>query len=193
MIKRLLVLLTATAVFSMSANAATILSVDLSVLNQVTISTTSGTSSVTASGFDSTGFLLASIFDGVFAGTLGDTLISGDLTSAENTSDGTPDLFVFSGNAGLNVWSYTDDATGEFVAGSLAFSGSATWDISADSYASLLAGALSGDVYFPADDDGDLATAMVIGQWERATPVPVPAAVWLMMSALGGLGLMRRR
>lgn len=192
--KRFMVLFAALTVFSMSANAATVLTVDLTVLNQITISATSGTSSVTASGTDATGFFLASIFDGAFPDPISDTLISGDLTSAQNTSDGSPLLFTsFSGSEGLNVFSYTDDATSDFIAGSVAFSGSATWTIDAAAYSSLLAGPASGDVYFPADTDDDLPGAMVIGQWERATPIPVPAAVWLFGSALFGLGALSRR
>ena len=56
--------------------------------------------------------------------------------------------------------------------------------------AAALAGGLAGTVYFPADDITDIPGATVIGEWAR---VPVPAAVWLMISALGGLGFLRRR
>lgn len=187
--KRLLLLLTALTVFSVSANAAVVLTVDLTVLNQITITATDGASSVTTSGSDTTGVYLTSIFDSPFPTGIIDTLISGDLTSAANGSDGTPAIFTsgFTPGDGLNIWSYTDDPTSDFIAGEIAFSGSATWEIGADAYASLLAGPAGGDVYAFADDDGDLAGAMIIGEWERATPIPVPAAVWLLGSALLGL------
>lgn len=193
--KRLLLLVASLTVFSVSANAAVVLTVDLTVLNQITISATSGASSATTSGSDTTGVYLASIFDGAFPASIIDTLIGGDLTSAANGSDGTPLLFTstFTVGDGLNVWSYTDDTTSDFIAGEVAFSGSATWDIDGAAYTSLLAGSAGGDVYAFADDDGDLANAMIIGQWERATPIPVPAAVWLLGSALLGLRVFSRK
>ncbi|MEM9386926.1 MAG: hypothetical protein AAGA68_17830 [Pseudomonadota bacterium] len=194
--KRFLVVFAALAVAAVPAHAVTVLTVDLSVENQITISATPGSSSVTAAGSDTTGFYLAGIFDGIFDAPVADELITGDLTSAQNTADGTPLLFTSTGapGEGLNVFSYTDDLDSEFVAGLRAFSGSATWTIDAISYAALVGGAMSGDVYFPADDDGDLPNAFIIGQWERGVAViPVPAAVWLLGSALFGLRLVGAR
>lgn len=193
--KRLLLLFTSLTVFSVSANAAVVLTVDLTVLNQITIAATAGASSATTSGSDTTGVYLTSIFDSPFPSGIVDTLVSGDLTSAANGSDGTPAIFTsgFTLGDGLNIWSYTNDATSDFIAGEVAFSGSATWDIDPDAYASLLAGPAGGDVYAFADDDGDVAGAMIIGQWERATPIPVPAAVWLLGSALLGLRVVSRK
>ncbi|MEO0422409.1 MAG: hypothetical protein AAF184_08755 [Pseudomonadota bacterium] len=190
-----LIVLAALAAVAVPAHAVTVLTVDLSVENQITISATSGASDITASGSDTTGIYLESIFDGPFDASILDTLISGDLTSAENTSDGSPLLFTSTGfvGDGLNVWSYTDDPDSEFVTGSQAFSGSATWEIDALAYTALLGGALSGDVYFPADSADDLAGAVIIGQWERAAVIPVPAAVWLLGSALFGLRLFGAR
>lgn len=179
-----------------AVHAATVLLVDLRVENQITLTATSGTSSITASGSDTTGFYLDSIFGAPFDASIDDALVSGDLTSAENTADGSPLLFTSTagdGGDGLNVFSYTGDPTGDFVADSLAFSGSATWDIDGDAYAALLGGAMGGDVYFPADDENDLAGAFVVGQWERAAVIPVPAAFWLLGSALFGLRLLGPR
>lgn len=184
-------LLAATLIAPSAVNAATVLLLDLTVLNRITITATGEASDATATGSAIIGFYL----DGALSGadvTLGDVLIEGgDLTSAENTPNGTPNLFMgFGGDTGLNVFDYTDDGSSDFVAGNQAFSGFATWAVTPDAYAAALAGATSGLVYFPADDISDLSGATVIGEWRR---IPVPAAVWLMLSALGGLGFLRRR
>ncbi|MEL7484061.1 MAG: PEP-CTERM sorting domain-containing protein [Planctomycetota bacterium] len=168
-----------------------LLIVDLSVANEVTITATSGASAETISGSDSTGVLLADFFN-----TAGPGIFStgtGDLTSALNTSDGTPGLFnssftpsATSGSFGLNFWTYTDDATSDFVAGSQAFSGSATWTIDADDYAAALAGNASGDIIAFADTDDDVG--VVIGTWNL---IPAPSSAALL--GLGGLAAARRR
>lgn len=168
-----------------------LLIVDLSVENEITITATAGLSGATVSGSDTTGFLLADFFNtagpGIFAAG------TGDLTSAANPSDSGPDLFNSSatpagGSFGLNVFSYTADATSDFVAGSQAFSGSATFSLAADDYAAALAGNSSGTIYAFADTDDDIAAATALGTW-NLIPAPSTAA----MLGLGGLVAARRR
>lgn len=167
------------------ANANLVLQADLSVENTITISATSETSLATVSGTHSVGFYLADFFDSAFS--LSDTLISGNLTSANNTSDSSPELFSFSADTGLNVWLFSSDSQMSFTAGELAFSGQASWTVDATAYASALNGAQSGNVYAPADQSTDIPNASLIGTWEviGATDVPEPSTL-----AILGLGLM---
>lgn len=75
-----------------------------------------------------------------------------------------------------------------FTAGSLAFVGSATWSLDANEYADMLAGSMSGNVYFPADTVDDIAGATAIG---ACLVVPTPGAIALL--GLAGLARSRRR
>ncbi len=184
--KLICILLAAAFIAPASVSAATLLAIDLNTPNQIIITATDGLSSGTRSGSDGIGFYLDGFF-GISPPTLGDVLSTGNLTSALNTSDGTPKLFNFSSDTGLNVFSYTNIATSDFVKDSIAFSGSATWTVSAGAYSAALAGPSSGVIYFPADDVTDLNGATVLGEWARTTVVPLPAAVWLFGTALIGL------
>ena len=176
----------------MSASAGLILEVDLSVTNTVTITATSGLSDATISGSDFTGFYLDEFF-AANNNAIANVLVGGNLTSAENGSDGTPELFRnLNSDTGLNVWSYTNDLTSDFVAGAIAFSGSGTWTISAGAYSDALAGTGSGTVYFPADDISDLPGAMAIGTWQTASSVPLPGSLFLMATGLIGFRFARR-
>ncbi len=178
----------ATAMMTSTARAEIVLDVDLSTPNQITITSTAGLSAATISGSDNIGFYLANIFGAPGSG-LGDTLVSGNLTHFNNTSDNTPDLFRFSNNAGLNVFSYTNDANSTFTAGTRAFSGSGTWNILAATYNQLLAGSVSGNVYFPADADADIPTATLIGQY-RVIPEPTSLA---LLGVAACITLVRKR
>ena len=184
-------LFAATALFTAGAQADVLLTVDLSVVNQVTISATSGLSANSASGSDTTGVYLDNFYNGA-GSSLNETLISGDLTSAENTSDMSPNLFRggSGSDTGLNIWSFTDDFNATFTAGSLAFTGSATWDLDAAAYADMLAGNSSGDIYFPADTFDDVAGATFLGTYNVV--VPAPGVLPLLGVGLGA-GVMRRR
>ncbi len=179
----------ALSVSAMTASADVLLEVDLTVVDQITITATAGLSAVDAIGDDFTGVYL----DGLFGadGSLSYALISGDLTNAENPSDFTPSLFrANSGtDTGLNIWSFSSDSDVTFTAGSLAFVGSATFSLDALSYANLLAGNTSGNIYFPADDFSDIdAGAVVLGTY---TVIPAPGSLALI--GLGGLACARRR
>lgn len=186
--KTLVLAASAAALAAGSATAEVLLTVDLTVTDQITINATSGNSSATVSGTDGIGFLLADFFP-VDAGGLGAILVSGDLTAGGNVTDGTPGLFNFGGSQGLNFWSWTNDASTDLTAGSGVFTGSATWDVSATAYANALAGPGSGTLYFPADDDGDIGTTGVaVGEWAL---IPEPGSLALL--GLGGLAMLRRR
>tara|TARA_Y100001933_G_scaffold210758_1_gene215145 strand:- start:641 stop:1225 length:585 start_codon:yes stop_codon:yes gene_type:complete len=167
-----------------------LLVIDLSVTNQVTISSTGGLSAVSASGSDTTGVY----FDNFYGGS-GDSLsasfVSGDITNAENPSDGSPSLFRggAGSDSGLNMWSWSSDFTVTFTAGSQAFIGSATWDLDANEYADMLAGNSSGVIYFPADTADDVAGAVALGTYSVIVPAPAGFAVM----GLGGLVAARRR
>ncbi len=93
------------------------------------------------------------------------------------------------------MFSYTDDPTSDFVAGTQAFSGSGTWSLDAASYADMLAGNTSGDVWAFADGDDDIpsggGTAVLIGQYRVRAAVPEPTS--LALFALGTVGLAFRR
>ena len=172
------------------SNLEILLEVDLSVENQVTISATDGLAAVSASASNFTGYLLADFFatqGAGFGGVLGAD--SGDLTTFNNASDGTPSGFVGGTSVGLNIWSFSSDSTVTVDAGAQAFVGSATWTLDAAQYADFLAGATSGDIYFGADTDDDIAAgAVLIGQY---SVVPAPGALALL--GMGGMVATRRR
>jgi hypothetical protein len=172
-----------------SASADILIDVDVSVANQLSISATFGLSAATVSGSNFTGIYLDGLSTGL-SDTAGTTLISSDFSSAFNPTDGTPQLFVAGGgtDTGLNIWSFSLDSTVDFVAGSQAFTGSATWSISSSLYASLRAGELIGDIYFPADDSGDISSAQVLGTY-RIIPAPSASALF----GICGLVTSRRR
>jgi len=173
-----------------AANADELLLIDLSVADQITVTATAGLSAVDASGSNFTGFLLGDFYAGA-GGALGSTLVSGDLTSANNPSDGSPSLFRDGGGSdtGLNIWSFSSDSNVSFTAGAVAFVGSATWSLDSDDYADMVAGNATGDIHFAADDSGDIPGAMVLGTYRV---VPSPAALSLLGLGLG-MGATRRR
>ncbi len=180
---------------TMTGSAAVLLSVDLRVLNQITITATAGTSSMTVSGSDEIGVLLADFYNSPSV-SLSETLASGDLVSASASSDGSPDLFSGPASVGLNIWSWTADTSSSFTAGSVAFAGSATWSLDAADYAGMLAGNTVGDIHFPASVDSDIVGgpllqnggAEVLGTW-----VVVPAPGGVAVLGLAGIAARRRR
>jgi len=186
-------LMTAIAVAPLSTQAATLLTVDLSTTNQITIATTGAASGATVIGDDTEGFYLANLFNTNAPAALGHTLVTGDLISAGDTSDFSPNLYNISGNLGLNVFSYLGGDTSSFTTGQTAFSGSATWNVSTATYAAMLAGNTGGTIYFAADTDSDIPGATAIGEWANISAVPLPAGMSLMLGAFGLLALKRKR
>jgi hypothetical protein len=170
------------------ASADVLLSVDLSVTDQITITATNGLSSADATASNFTGYLLADFFADASV-TPADTSVSGDLSTAANASDGSPDIFSGSTSFGFNIWSFSTDGSVSVTAGDIAFAGSSTWTVGASDYAAMLAGNTSGDIYFGADTDDDIAGgATFIGTWNV---VPAPSSLALI--GLGGLVAGRRR
>lgn len=165
--------------------------IDLTVPNQVTISATNGLASVDASGSNFIGIYFADFY-GSAGNSLSATLVSGDFTSFENPSDGTPSLFRGGAGAdpGLNLWSFSTDGTVTFTGGSQAFIGSATWTLTPERYADMLAGGeRGGDLYFPADTVDDIPGAVLLGTWNVV--IPTPGAAGLL--GLAGIAALRRR
>ncbi len=179
------------ALFATGAQADDLLLIDLSVPNQITITATAGLSAITTSGSDTTGIYMENFYSAAGGALSTSSTGAGDLTNAENPSDGSPALFRAGGgtDTGLNVWSFSSDTTVTFTAGSLAFTGSGTWALDAPEYADMLAGNTSGNIYFPADDASDLSTAMILGSYRV---IPAPGAATLLGIGLG-LGAVRRR
>ena len=166
---------TVTANFAPDGAGGPLLTIDLTSENQITISTAGGSAVASASGGTSTGFYFAGFFANAGTQAVSGHTLSGTatLTAASVAPDGTPDLFRAGAGAdtGLNVWSYSSASTTTFTAGQVAFAGTATWNVSPAIYAAMLTAPTGGDVYFPADDVGDLATATLLGTYQVILPV----------------------
>jgi hypothetical protein len=191
MLKKLSFLFAVAAMsFGSVAKANVLLLVDLTVENQVTISATNGNSLATVSGSVITGVYLESFYSGPRASGVTDTVLgTSTLRSAENVGGLNANLFT-SGltDPGLNIFNWSTDSTVTFTAGSLAFVGSTTWALPNDDYLEMLAGNTSGNLWFPADDIGDLPNAQRIGTWQV---IPEPSSMALL--SIGLVGLLRRR
>ena len=168
------------------AQAQDLLLVDLTVANQLTITATGAAASASASGDDFTGILLAGFYNNVNA-ALPITAGTGNFSAFSGTSDASPSLFHGAGNAGLNIWDFHTGSF-SFTAGQTAFTGSATWSLSATDYADMVNGNQSGTIYSPADTDDDIPFAVAIGTW---SVVPAPSSLALL--GMGGLVAGRRR
>ena len=181
----------ATAGAASASDLPVILVVDLSVPNQITVTATDAPSNATVSGSDTTGFYLEAFFGADGTSSLNESLVSGDLTSFLNGSDGSPNLFRGgTTDPGLNIFSYTNDATSDFEVGVQAFSGSGTWSLDADDYANMLIGGeRNGNIWFAADTVDDLDDAVIIGEYNVI--IPTPGAAGLL--GLAGLAAVRRR
>jgi len=181
------VALAAVAGLGTAASADVLLTYDVSVPNQVTLTATTGNSAASVITSNFTGYLLANFFTADQAVT--STLVSGNLTTFSDPSDNSPALFRSgSTDAGLNVWSFTTATNATFTAGAQAFTGSATWTLTPAVYASFLSANTSGTIYAPADDSTDISSATAIGEYSI---VPAPGAIAIM--GMGGLLVSRRR
>lgn len=151
-----------------------LLVVDLTVENQITITSTTELSAATVSGGTTTGFYFEGLLADAGVQVIGTTNYVGTptLTAASVPTDNTPSIFRGDAGAdpGLNIWGYSATSTTTFTSGSQAFTGDVTWSISPELYAALLTAPEGGNVYFPADDATDLATATMLGTYRVILP-----------------------
>jgi hypothetical protein len=165
---------TVIANFAADGGGGALLTVDLSVANQITVSATTGVSAATISGSTTTGFLFENFLANAGTLPLGTTTISGTatLTAASVAPDGTPALFRGASNAdpGLNIWSYSATSPTTFTTGQVAFTGTATWTLAPAVYTAMLTAPASGNLYFPADDSTDIAGATLLGTYDVILP-----------------------
>lgn len=177
-----------------SGQAATLLSIDLSVANQITVTAEAGLADTSISGSDTTGIYFPNFFDtpGGFFNIGG---ASGDFTTANQTSDGSPILWRASGDTGLNIYSFAIGPTASFTAGSQAFSGSSTWSLTPGRYAEFVNAPGAGAIFFPADTADDIVGQTPIGAYatSNVAPIPLPAPVTLLGAALMALAFVGRR
>jgi len=172
-----------------AASAAELLVVDLSVANQVTISATTGASAINSSASAINGVYMQNFYSVAGPGLIYSNGV-GNLTSVGAASDGTPGLFRGANDAGLNIWSLSASAM-SFTAGQQAFTGSATWTVSAAEYAALIAdGGRTGNIFANADTADDLPANGIIGTYRAVVPTPGAAA---LLGLAGVAGLRRRR
>ena len=178
-----------------SAQANLLLNVDLSVENTITVSTTDGSSLISESGSLFRGMYLDGFFGDIFSSSISDSLISGGITSINDTSDVFNDLFHSSNDPGLNLFNLVG-GTATFTAGELAFEGQASWAVSDVAYQSALNGALSGGLFFPADTIDDIDGLSALGTWAVSgvdnVEVPAPSALVLLAFGLAGVSLSRK-
>ena len=180
-----------------TAQAAVVLQLDLSTVNQVTISATTGLSLASVSGSDSTGVYLKDFFGNRVFSTSGSTRLAGaNLVYFNATSDGSPDLYRSADtDPGLNIYSMDNDtpSTASFTSGVQAFKGSATWSLTAQQYAVFLQAPTSGDIYAFADTIDDLnGGPQLIGQYSFVSSAAVPEPTSMAIFGLGALGMAYR-
>ena len=180
-----------------TAQAGVVLQIDLSTVNQVTISATTGLSLASVSGSDSTGIYLKDLLgDRVFSHSGATRLAGANLVYFNATSDGSPSLYRSAGtDPGLSIYSM-DDGTPDpasFTSGVQAFKGSATWSLTAQQYAVFLQAPTSGDVYAFADSINDLdGGPQLIGQYSVVSSAAVPEPTSMAIFGLGALGMAYR-
>jgi hypothetical protein len=177
-----------------AAQAGVVLQIDLSTVNQVTISATTVESLATVSGNDTVGIYLKDLFGTQVFSTSGSTRLDGaNLVYFNATSDGTPSLNrVNSTDPGLNIFSM-DDGTpspASFTSGVQAFKGSATWSLTVQQYKVFLLAPTTGDIYAFADRISDLnGNPKLIGQYSVVGGAVVPEPTSMAIFGLGALGM----
>lgn len=200
--RKLLLILTVVAMFApVSAKADILLVVDLSMTNQLTITATTEAAEISITGDD---FFAGSYLENFFVapgGSLAAASFSpgvagtGNLTVAGETATNSPGLLRVGGtDPGLNLLALADDLNSTFTAGATAFTGSATWTLTPDDYASALVGGDQvGNIFFPASSVGDISGLTRIGQFSVVTTaVPEPSSL-AAIGLLGLVGIARRR
>ena len=178
-----------------SARAGFILNIDLSNVDRVTISATTGLSAASAIGSDNTGVYLKNFFAAGAPGFFSENSFAGNsLVYFNATSDGSPAIFNGGSDTGLNIFTMDNGIPpGSFTTGNQAFKGSATWNLMPTIYAAFLLAPTSGDVYAFANDSGDLTGLpqgpKVIGQYSVSGISAVPEPTSMAIFGLGALGM----
>lgn len=183
----------ALAALPMSTQAATLLSVDLSVVNEVTITAEAGLADTSENGFTFTGIYLPNFFSTPVAFDQGGSV--GNFTTANQTANGNARIYSAGGDSGLNIYNFNNSFFSSVTAGTQAFSGSSTWTLTPGLYAEFVNAPGTSTIYFPADTADDVAGSTAIGEFvtSNVAPVPLPAPVLLLGAALFGLIAMGRR
>jgi hypothetical protein len=179
-----------------AAQGAVVLQLDLTTVNKVTISATSGLSLASVSGGDNQGVYLKDLLApaGSSFQINNNSDVGGSLVYSNATSDGTPRLYGDATDPGINIFSM-DNGTpnpASFTSGVQAFKGSATWSLTAQQYAVFLQASTSGDVYAFASSEGDLDGGQVIGQYSVVGSAAVPEPTSMAIFGLGALGMAYR-
>ena len=168
-----------------SANAALLLEIDLSQENIIAITATNNSALVNSIGSDFNGVYLEDFFS--TSVTLNDELIQGNLVTANQVSDNSPNLFNVIDDLGLNIFSMTASNNITTTLGQAAFSGFAQFSVSADTFKSVMNGALFGNLHMNADSFDDLSkpsfNTQNIGKWAVVSEVSAPSAFGLMLIA----------
>jgi hypothetical protein len=176
-----------------SARAGFILNIDLSTVNQVTISATTGLSAATVSGDDhNIGVYLKDVFDAAPGKFEDGSRAGSSLVYFNATSDGFATIYGDTDtDRGLNIFHLTVVGAASFTTGVQAFTGSATWDLTPTLYASfLLAPTSGGDVYaFAYAADQLNGGPQVIGEYSVSGISAVPEPTSMAIFGLGGLGM----
>ena len=173
-----------------TAQAAVVLQLDLSTVNQVTISATTGSSLASVSGNDVMGVYLKDFFAPGGSEFDIEAGLGASLVYFNATSDESQYIYRKINDPGLNIYDM-DNGTqvpASFTSGVQAFKGSSTWNLTAQQYAVFLQAPTSGDIYAFADTIDDLnGGPQLIGQY-AAVPEPTSMAIF----GLGALGMAYR-
>jgi hypothetical protein len=176
-----------------AAQAAVVLQLDLSTVNQVTISATSGFSLVSQSGSDSDGVYLKDVFA---PGGSNFNIVAGSGSSLvyfNGTSNESQYIYRDTNDPGLNIYGMENFVLSSFTSGVQAFKGSSTWSLTAQQYSVFLQAPTSGDVYAFAYLVNQLdGGPQVIGQYSFVSSAAVPEPTSMAIFGLGALGMAYR-
>jgi hypothetical protein len=167
--------------FINKAMANVLLKIDLSVENQISIFATDNSALVSAVGTDFNGIYLDNLF-GIDV-IVDEVLIEGDLSTANEPSNNSPQLFTSSNvDPGLNIFDMTNETNLTTTLGQAAFTGSAIWTVNTEAYQAAVMSAISGNLFLNADslDDLDNNDVTLIGSWEvvnSVTNVSAPSVI----------------
>lgn len=180
----------AAAALTGPAVADALLTVDLRVTAQVTITAISDVSNADVTGPDKTGVYFEDFYGG--PGNTPATLstVVGNLTTPGNASDDSPALYRPGAGAGLDLYGLTDDFAVSFTTGSAAFTASAAYALDPEEYADIVAGgSRSGRHWFAADNIDNIHSAPQIGEYTVVASEPGSPALFPLLGLLPLLGL----